>query len=173
MAAGQPIKRIVIGIDGSEHAEEALTWAIRFAAPLKAEIVAVFAVAPPTYFENGAGYGFPGVPPEFDPEWRTGMQKEFEQEWCKQLLDSGLGYRTIFTDGRPASVLSEVAEREDADLVVVGRRGRGGIAELVLGSVSHELSVHCKRPLLLISHVPADEASSPKAEAGLPTSPSR
>jgi nucleotide-binding universal stress UspA family protein len=51
-------------------------------------------------------------------------------------------YRTIFEDGRAASVIDAVAEREGADLVVVGRRGLGGVAELLLGSVSHELSHH-------------------------------
>ena len=54
-------------------------------------------------------------------------------------------------DGRPASVIATVADGIDADVIVVGRRGRGGVAELVLGSVSHELVLHSKRPILLIS----------------------
>ena len=145
------IKRIIIGIDGSEHAAEALRWVIAFAQPLNAEIVAVFAIPPPSYFEYGAGYASPVTPPELDPEWRAAMTWKFEQEWCAPLRDCGLTYRTIVEDGRAASVVAAVAEREEADLVVVGRRGRGGIAELLLGSVSHELSHHCKRPVLLIS----------------------
>jgi nucleotide-binding universal stress UspA family protein len=60
-------------------------------------------------------------------------------------------YRAVMEDGRPASVLADVAERDNADLIIVGRRGRGGIAELVLGSVSHELVLGSKRPVLLIS----------------------
>jgi nucleotide-binding universal stress UspA family protein len=54
-------------------------------------------------------------------------------------------------DGRPAPVIAAVADRENADIVVVGRRGRGGVAELVLGSVSHELVLSSRRPVLLIS----------------------
>lgn len=57
-------------------------------------------------------------------------------------------------DGRAASVLIKVADALDADVVVVGRRGRGGVAELLLGSVSHELVLHCKRPVLVISSAP-------------------
>jgi nucleotide-binding universal stress UspA family protein len=47
--------------------------------------------------------------------------------------------------------LASVADRVDAYLVVVGRTGKGGIAELLLGSVSHELAQQCNRPLLLVS----------------------
>jgi nucleotide-binding universal stress UspA family protein len=54
-------------------------------------------------------------------------------------------------DGRPASVIADAADSVDADLVVVGRRGLGGVAELLLGSVSHELAHHCKCPVLLVS----------------------
>ena len=57
-------------------------------------------------------------------------------------------------DGRPATVISEAADEFDADLIMVGRRGRGGVAELVLGSVSHELVLHSKRPVLVISSDP-------------------
>jgi nucleotide-binding universal stress UspA family protein len=54
-------------------------------------------------------------------------------------------------DGRAGSVIDEVADRENADIVVVGRRGRGGVKELLLGSVSHALVLHSKRPVLVIS----------------------
>lgn len=57
-------------------------------------------------------------------------------------------------DGRPAAVIADVADSLNADLVVVGRRGRGSVAEVLLGSVSHELSHHCKRPVLVISNQP-------------------
>jgi nucleotide-binding universal stress UspA family protein len=48
-------------------------------------------------------------------------------------------------------VIAAVADREKADVVIVGRRGRGGVAELLLGSASHELVLHSKRPVLVIS----------------------
>jgi nucleotide-binding universal stress UspA family protein len=143
------INRIVVGVDGSEHSEAAVNWAVRMAKGMGSEVVAVFAIATPIYFDGGYMAAFP--PPELDPEWRTEMKKEFESQWCKPLRDSGVGYRTVMEDGRPASVIAKVADSVDADMIVVGRRGRGGVAELILGSVSHELVLHSKRPILLIS----------------------
>ncbi len=151
--------RIVVGTDGSGHAQAALDRAVQLARSLDAEIVAVFAVPVPTY----VGYGYEIVPPELDPEWRAEVQREFEQVWCQALRDSGLCYRTIMEDGRPARVIADVARREDADLVVVGRSGRGGIAELLLGSVSHELTHVSDRPVMLVSQCRA--ASTGQAAA--------
>jgi len=79
------------------------------------------------------------------------MEEVFEEVWCKPLREAGVKYRPVFKDGRAASVIAEVADDADADVVLVGRRGRGGMAELLLGSVSHELVLHCKRPVLVIS----------------------
>ena len=163
MTASPARKRVVVGIDGSGHAAEALEWALEFAKPLGAEIIAVFAIPPPNYLEFGAGYGAPMLPPELDPVWRTEIQREFEEDWCRRLRDSGVAYRMVIEDGRAASVIAAVADREGADLVVVGRRGRGSVAELVLGSVSHELTQHCKQPLVVISK----STSMPRNEPAL------
>jgi nucleotide-binding universal stress UspA family protein len=152
------IGRIVVGVDGSKHSEAAIRWAVRMAGGMGSEVVAVFAVAPPVYFD--AGFLAPVVPPQFDTEWRAGMKTEFEEVWCKSLRDSGVRYRAIMEDGRPASVIAQVAESVNADVIVIGRRGRGGVAELILGSVSHELVLHSKRPILVISTDPPIQARS-------------
>ena len=152
MAERRGIRKIVVGVDGSQHAADAVQWAIRMAKGMGSEVIAVFAIAPPVYFDTG--YGVSNIPVQFDKEWRGEMQKELEETWCKPLAEAGVTYKTVMDDGRPASVVIDVAEAEDADLVLVGRRGRGGVAELLLGSVSHELVLHCKRPVLVISTAP-------------------
>jgi nucleotide-binding universal stress UspA family protein len=57
----------------------------------------------------------------------------------------------VFEVDRPATFIVDLAESEDADIVVMGRRGLGGVKEMLLGSVSHEVAQHCRRPVLLIS----------------------
>lgn len=162
----QGIKRIVVGLDGSDHAAAALDWAINVARPIGAEIVAVSALHMPVYPFDPYAIAYPL---EYDPEWRAAMRKAFEEEWCKPLRESGLPYRMEMQDGRAASVIADVADAVDADLVVVGRRGRGGVAELLLGSVSHELSHHCKRPVLLISGTKVSAGKKLAAANGIET----
>ena len=49
-------------------------------------------------------------------------------------------------------MIEEVAEREAVDLVVVGRRGLGGLTELILGSVSHAIVHRVRRPVAVVTH---------------------
>jgi nucleotide-binding universal stress UspA family protein len=143
------IETIVVGVDGSEQSGEALGWAVRMAQGMGSEVIAVYAIAEPIWLVESY-VTIP--PPQFDPAWRREMQKAFEEHWCRPLKEAGVKFRTIMEDGRPASVINDVADRFNADVIVLGRRGRGGVAELVLGSVSHELVLHSKRPVLLIPH---------------------
>jgi nucleotide-binding universal stress UspA family protein len=146
------IKKIVVGVDGSEHAQAAVEWAVRMAKGMGSEVIAVFAISPPVYVD--IGYMAPIAPIQYDPAWREAIKKDFEHDWTKSLRAAGVRYRTVLEDGRPASVIAQVADRENADLIVVGRRGRGGVAEVLLGSVSHELVLQSKRPVLVIEGVP-------------------
>jgi nucleotide-binding universal stress UspA family protein len=137
------IGRLVVGLDGSESSCTALDWAIRLARCAGAEVIAV-------YVARATSRRLAGSPPaQYDPD--QVMRAAFENQWCKPLADAGIRYQTVVGEGRPASVLAEVAERAGADLIVVGRRGRGGVAEFLLGSVSHELVLHAARPVLLVS----------------------
>ncbi len=145
--------RIVVGVDGSEQATFALAWAARMANGMGSEVVAVYAVDLPSWYGSISGV----VPPQYDPEWRAETKAEVEGEWCKPLKDAGVRYRTRMEDGRAATVINSVADEEHADLILVGRRGRGGVAELVLGSVSHELVLHSRRPVLVISSPPKQD----------------
>lgn len=148
------IKRIVVGVDGSPHAAAAMRWAIAMAKGMGPEVIAVFAISPPVYYDTGLLGST--VPMQYDETWRAGMKREFEDEWCAPLRESGVQYRTLLANGRAASVIGRVADEVDAEIVLVGRRGRGGVAELLLGSVSHELVLHSKRPVLVISGTQAN-----------------
>lgn len=136
--------RMAVGLDGSEGSQRALRYAGRLARSLAAEVIAVHVIdtTPYTYY--------PHPMPVLDDE----AVKRFEgylQGWCQPLREAGVPCRPQLQSGRPATVLNEVAETEQADLVVVGSRGHGSVAEMLLGSVSHELSHRCTRPVLIVS----------------------
>ncbi|HVD00742.1 MAG TPA: universal stress protein [Candidatus Dormibacteraeota bacterium] len=156
MTESKGVRTVVVGVDGSEHAGAAMAWAVLMARGMSWQIVAVYGVPPTIYMDSM--YPTPVLPPEFDPEWRAAMKKELDEEWTKPARDAGVSCRTVMEDGRPASVIPKVADEVDADVIVVGRRGRGGVAELLLGSVSHEVVLHSKRPVLVVSEPPPDQA---------------
>jgi nucleotide-binding universal stress UspA family protein len=147
MAASKTgIRRIAVGVDGSESSAAALKWAIRLAKGMGSQVIAVYAIDIPVFLLEPYD-----LPIQFDEDWRAAMKSEFEDRWCKPLKVAGVRYRAIMEDGRAASVVAAVADRENADVIVVGRRGRGGVAELLLGSASHELVLHSRRPVMVVS----------------------
>jgi nucleotide-binding universal stress UspA family protein len=139
---------IVVGVDGSAGAEAALAWCARMAPVLDAEVVAVHAMAPLVYTVP-VSVAIGDVPALYDDGVRDELQGELEQ-WCAPLRDAGVPHRVQLLDGSPADVLLRTADALDADMVVVGRRGHGGFSELLLGSVPHQLSHHCARPLVIV-----------------------
>jgi len=151
MAGGSLVRCLVVGVDGSKDAAEALAFAIRLASSLEAEIVAVFASESTLHLSHAGLYGKRMTPPGSGRS-RVSQVDDFVERWCQPLAESGVPYRTIVEPGDPSLVIAGVAERLDADLVVVGRRGLGPIAGLVLGSVSERLSHACRRPVVLVSH---------------------
>ena len=139
--------RILVGVDGSEHARRAVSWCAKYAPALGAEVVAVHAIETPVYAVPTMAYV--PIPPLSEEERRT-LHDTIRTEWCGELERAGVAYRVVSAEGPPASVIIEVAQHEDAELVVTGRRGRGGFAELVLGSTSHSLTHHLQRPLVIV-----------------------
>jgi nucleotide-binding universal stress UspA family protein len=136
------VGRILIGVDGSDNARRALEWAVLLASQFEAEVVAVHAVGLLARLGEG--------PPIPSHSHLDELRTSFESEWCAPLTVSGVPYRLLCLDGPPVLVLLDAAEREDVDLIVVGSRGAGGFAELLLGSTSHQLAEHSSRPVLIV-----------------------
>ena len=135
--------KIVVGVDGSEHSLRAIAWCAKYAERLDAEVIAVHTIELSVYAST-EGY----VVPDYSPEEREKLRRVLVEQWCEPLVRAKVPVRPVLTEGHPANVIRETADAENADLVVVGRRGRGGFTELLLGSTSHQLSHHVGRPLV-------------------------
>jgi nucleotide-binding universal stress UspA family protein len=139
--------KIVVGADGSESSKRAIAWCAANAGALGCEVVVVHAIDFPIYL----GAGFPHMQlPEVTEAQHKELRDVATGEWCKPLADAGVANRVVMREGFAAEVIIETARQEDAQLVVTGRRGRGGFAELVLGSTSHALTHHVDRPLVIV-----------------------
>src|SRR5487761_1061749 len=87
--SGAGIGRIVVGVDGSEHSEAAIKWAVRMAKGMGSEVFAVFAIAPPVYIDGT--FMAPVVPPQFDEEWRAGERRFAARDVRLVSLEGPLG----------------------------------------------------------------------------------
>jgi nucleotide-binding universal stress UspA family protein len=153
-------RRIVVGLDGSEGSSRALQWVVDTAKPLDAEVVTVHVHHLAAYLPAPRG-----VTPPMDTEtWQEELQRTFTTDWCAPLRKAGVRYRPVFDDGTApaASALMRIAQQEGADMIVVGSRGLGGFAELLLGSVSHQLAHHSPIPVVIVPPLQKEVARESK-----------
>ena len=136
---------VVVGVDGSAGSRKALVWAAAEAAEHGADLVVVnvweHTLLPPA---GSVSVSERYVP---DPSQRTA-------EDLLQVIKEELGEEPpVFVQprvkqGRPAKVLIE--ESANAELLVVGKRGHGGFAGLVLGSVSQHVAAYARCPVVVV-----------------------
>jgi nucleotide-binding universal stress UspA family protein len=138
--------KIVVGTDGSAHAQRAVDWCARHAPALGAEVIVVHAFEPPTYDSAAMRYFFPI--PLFSEDDRQRLRDRVEQEWCGPLAE--VSHRVVVVDGDAAMAIRHTTEAEGADLVVTGRRGLGVVDEHLLGSTSYKLMHHLGCPLIIV-----------------------
>lgn len=127
---------VVAGVDGSDESVAALGWARRYAEATGATVRAVLA----WHFPTAAGQPPEGrVPNPIREEAEERLRGQLTEAIAKVYPDGqpAAGLETRLSYGHPAQVL--VDESAEADLLVVGHRGRGAFAGMLLGSVS----VHC------------------------------
>jgi nucleotide-binding universal stress UspA family protein len=138
---------IVVGVEGSGGAVAALRWAITEAGYRDA-VVEVLTAFLPTYVPAAPDFGFVSLDPI---DLNREVAKLQEQVIELAIGDSGdptVEIRRTLRKGRPADMLIEASA--DAEMLVVGDRGRGGFRGLLLGSVSTQVSHHAKCPVVIV-----------------------
>jgi nucleotide-binding universal stress UspA family protein len=141
--------RVVVGIDGSPGAETALRVAAEEAAQrgLPLRIVCAWEAPAATYVGEAfapTADGFVEAEHHADEVLRTALEHV--------AAGSSIETEALAIEGQPAKVLIE--QSQGAALLVVGSRGRGAAASLLLGSVSQKLAHHAPCPLVIVP--PAD-----------------
>ncbi len=135
---------ILVGVDGSEHADRALEFAAEEAALREARLLVVCAWELPTLVAPLIAY-----PPESSEAFRNDAESIARAAVAKVAdLHPSVRCEGRAMQGHPAEIL--LAEGEGADMIVVGHRGRGGFASLVLGSVVQHVVHHARCPVVIV-----------------------
>ena len=138
---------IVVGVDGSDQSRKALEWAVREAAATKRQLTVVAVHSAPTNHWTGQAETYPSDASETET-----IRQAAEAAVQKAVDQVGAPGPTSVTvravTGVPAREL--VAASADADLVVVGSRGGGGFAKMVLGSVARQVTSHAEAPVVVV-----------------------
>jgi len=138
---------IVVGIDGSHNASHALDWAMTEAATRKAPLTVITVNSVPASYWSGAPVELPG-----DQERVAEIRKTAEAAVAKTAEKLGAKRPESVTvtaiSGFPAQTLIDASR--GADMLVVGTRGGGGFAPLLLGSVCHQVVHHAECPVVVV-----------------------
>ena len=130
-AAAKPIAKIVLAVDFSPHSDRAVELAGSLAARLSASVQVIHVL---------------DLPIDFDPylstagvELERGLEAHVSrglEEIRKRLEQHPIRVETSFRRGHPDVVIADVARRSGCQLIVMGTRGRTGLAHVLLGSVA-------------------------------------
>lgn len=156
---------VVVGVDGSAAAQVALQWAVEDARRRGCRVDAVSA------WRADYGVMIGPLPAEV---WREISPQALKAAQQKVLDEAVKGFEgveicQVLVEGDPRTVLTKASE--EAELLVVGSRGHGPIAEIVLGSVSSYCVHHASCPVVVIREPQTEQPERPGAEAAAPLTP--
>jgi nucleotide-binding universal stress UspA family protein len=142
-------KSIVVGTDGSETATKAVTSAVELAAAVGATVELVTAYEPvPTQRLQSERRDTPE-----DLQWAISPREDVDatlEAAAKVARDAGVPVTVYARQGDPADAILDVAEEQEADLIVVGNKGMTGAKRFLLGSVPNKVSHHAPCSVLII-----------------------
>jgi nucleotide-binding universal stress UspA family protein len=142
-------KSIVVGTDGSETATQAVRQAVDLASAIgaKLELVSAYEPVPAQRLRDERR-----AAPE-DIQWAISPREDVDgtlEQAAAVASQAGVTATTHPRQGDPADAILDVAEEQEADLIVVGNKGMTGAKRFLLGSVPNKVSHHAPCSVLII-----------------------
>jgi nucleotide-binding universal stress UspA family protein len=135
---------LMVGVDGSDGSRRALEWAAGFSKATGAQVLAVHVLTYSREFIRD-------VMPDTMRTWRRELEADLRLRWLQPLVVAGVEHSALVIEGdSPAEALLDLADGEQVDMVVVGARGHGGLADRVLGGVSYRITHRARRPVVVV-----------------------
>lgn len=140
------MKKLLVGVDGSEPSLKAIRKATEYATALKAQLVLAYVLAP----MNHLAEAYAGPITDLEEADRKNAEVML-RDAAKSVREAGCPVEAVILRGPPAQTLAERAEQDEGvEMVVVGSRGLGAVASVILGSVTDRLVRVSKKPVLVI-----------------------
>jgi nucleotide-binding universal stress UspA family protein len=142
-------RSIVVGTDGSETATEAVRQAVELAGSLGASVELVSAYEP----VSAQRLAEERRAAPADVQWAISPREEVDAtlEGAAQIArEASVPVSVYAREGDPADAILDVAEEQNADLIVVGNKGMTGAKRFLLGSVPNKVSHHAPCSVLII-----------------------
>jgi len=153
---GEMFVKLLVCIDGSENSQKCVEVAAKMIDDCTVNEVALIHVHEsaqffPDYWQGK--YPFSKEEKEqlnkLDKRVKEERQKIFAEP-LKLLNGKNIKVETMFKVGHPAQVIAETADSEGCEIVVIGRRGSGGVKKLFMGSVSSTVLQMVKTNILIV-----------------------
>jgi nucleotide-binding universal stress UspA family protein len=157
-ASGEPLSRVVVGLDGSEGSRAAFVHAVDIATARGCTLVAVHVFDLTSGSVIGPWLDLPG----FSETQRAGLDW-LDHEVAREAPAAMVPIERRAVPGPTAKAL--LAEARPSDLLVLGSRGHGGFTGLVLGSVATQCATHARGPVLVMRPRAATPAEGPATPA--------
>lgn len=140
------MKRILVGVDGSAHADRAICVAAKIAKASGADLTLLAVRSLPQAIDSGERASL-----EESHDALVDLRPPFlKRAKEKAALAGAPGVETAAAVGDPAEEIVNAARRRQADVIVVGRRGRGRVTSLVFGSVSRKTIHLAGCPVMIV-----------------------
>lgn len=148
--------KLLVCIDGSENSQKCIEVTAKMIDDFKVSEVTLIYVHESAHFFPDYWQGkYPFTKEEkeqfstLDKRVKEERQKIFAEP-LKLLNEKSIKVETMFKVGHPAQVIAETADSEGYDIVVIGRRGSGGVKKLFMGSVSSTVLQMVKTNILIV-----------------------
>jgi nucleotide-binding universal stress UspA family protein len=138
------MKQVLIATDGSPSAQEAVDVGLELAKEQGADVTFVHVTEPDTFAGGRTGAVAVAHTEEVD-ESETALKSAAEAAEA-----AGVSYALERISGETVPTIVALADTKDADVIVLGSRGRNALATALLGSVSHGVLRHASRPVLVV-----------------------
>jgi nucleotide-binding universal stress UspA family protein len=143
--------KILVPIDGSDYSFKAAEYAIDISTRYRSEITLISIVASKVRYGSSSGI-FGAIPPSYLKKYESEAKKWFDrvlQKLKKEGLEIKIKTDVITTPLSIVSTILRYAEKDDADIIVIGSRGITGFKRMLVGSVALGVVTYAHCPVLV------------------------